>query len=575
VDSLSAAIRFGIGLGAFGIVACGNFACSTDTEDSGSESGGSWQPPADAQDPGPPQNGDSITHIGVNLRTGQGSSDGTNANKVSLCLTEDHCWRLNLADVDDFRKGEVDHYSLDPNGLSREAFSTPTLRSENGTDAWRPDCLSISLNGQQVYCQNDLGFLMGDAMDELESWTDPDGLHLSCPSCWEDALTHGPIQGAPLPNGADIWIRTDNTRSAQLLLKHVSSGREWIADWGYALPEDDFTLVLKAEGLEPNTAYTYTVALEGGEKAGPFPIQTAPVLGASGQFNIAFGSCSKFGAQPVFDTLAEHDLDLFLFVGDNHYGNTADEGSLRWYYQWAHGMAARRPFMSQTPILATWDDHDFTGNNTDGSAPGKETALQVFRHYWPNPASGTSSTEGTFFSNRLGDIEFFLLDVRYHQGTDGTLLGNGQTEWLQQALLASEAQFKVLVGGSQWTAKGSNDSWKSFLPDRDALFSFIGDNKLSGVVLLSGDIHRSSFRRLVSDQAGYSLPELTSSPLSNTTTACKSDDEIQACYNSRPSYIQMEFDTTLSDPTLKASLRNDAGTLQNQWLIRLSELSPE
>lgn len=548
--------------------------CSKDDDDTGqSDSGKSWRPPADAVDPGPPANPDTLQHIDVNLRTGSGSSDGTNANKLSLCLTADQCWQFNLADVDDFRKGEVDHYSFDPGALAPNDIQTPTLRSESGSDAWKPDCLSISLNGQQVYCEDDLGFWMGNEVGELASWTDPDGLHRSCRSCWDTVLTHGPIQGAPQPTSADIWIRTDSTRSAKLVFQHIASGRSWIADWAYALPEDDFSLVLKAEDLQANTDYSYVIELEGGETAGPFPLKTPPVMGQSGQYNVAFGSCSKFGAQPAFYSLAAHDLDLFLFVGDNHYGNTADEGSLRWYYQWAHGISGRKEFMAKTPILATWDDHDYTGDNTDGFAPGKDTALQVFRQYWPNPSSGTKDTEGTFFSSRLGDLEFFLLDDRYHRDVDGTMLGSGQADWLQKALLNSQATFKVIASGSQWTAQGSNDSWKSFLADRDALFAFIGENKIPGVVLLSGDIHRSSFRRLPTEAAGYSLPELTSSPLSNTTSSCKTDDEIQACYNSRPSYIELSFDTTLDDPTLDASIRNDAGGIQNQWRIRLSELT--
>jgi alkaline phosphatase D len=549
--------------------------CSkSDTDTGQQDSGSTWQPPADAIDPGRPAKPDTLEHIDVNLRTGQGTQDGTNSNKLSLCLTESQCWRFNLADVDDFRKGEVDHYSFDPEGLSQSDIQAPTLRSEDGSDAWKAGCLSISLNGEQVYCEDDLGFWMGNASGELESWTDADGLHRSCRSCWKTVLTHGPIQGAPQPTSADIWIRTDSTRSAKLVFEHKKSGRSWIADWAYALPGDDFSLVLKAEDLQANTDYSYTVELEGGETAGPFSLRTAPAIGSSGQFNVAFGSCSKFGAQPAFYALAEHDLDLFLFLGDNHYGNTADKGSLRWYYQWAHGMPDRKEFMTQTPILATWDDHDYTGNNTDGFATGKETALQVFRHYWPNPSAGTSETEGTFLSSRLGDLEFFLLDDRYHRDVDGTMLGSGQAEWLQQALLNSEATFKVIASGSQWTAEGSEDSWKSFLTDRDALFNFIGENKITGVVLLSGDIHRSSFRRLDTSAAGYSLPELTSSPLSNTTSTCKTDAEVEACYSARPSYIQLEFNTLLDDPTLQANLRNDAGGLQNQWSIRLSELSP-
>lgn len=548
--------------------------CSKGISDTADSQGGlNWLPPTDAEDPGRPLVAEELTHIGVSLRTGTGSFDSTNSNKLSFCLSDDDCWRLNLTDVDDFRKGEIDHYSFEPSGLSREDIQTVELKSEDGNDAWGPDCLSVSLNGEQVYCQDGLDFLMGDDDDELESWSGPDGLVENCRSCWRDVLTHGPIQGAPRSDGADIWIRTDSTRSARLVLQELGTEGSWVADWNYARPENDFTLVLKAEGLLPNRDYTYTIELEDGEIAGPFSLRTASPPDLPGQFKVAFGSCSKLSAQPVFDALQESDLDLFLFAGDNHYGNTSDRDSLRWFYQWAHGLQYRQAFMAQTNILSTWDDHDFTGNNTDGFSEGKTTALDAFRNYWPNPSNGTDTTDGTFFSSRLGDLEFFMLDDRFHRGIDGIMLGVGQTEWLKEALVESKATFKLLVSGSQWTANGSSDSWTSFLEDRDALFEFIAQNRISGVVLLSGDIHRSSFRRLATVGGGYAFPELTSSPLSNTTTTCKTDDEVVACYSARPSYIQLDFDTTLKDPALVASLRDDTGTVREEWTILLSELA--
>lgn len=548
--------------------------CSKDTSDTADSLGGlNWAPPKDAEDPGRPQGPTELAHIGVSLRTGAGGFDGTNSNKISFCVNDNTCWRLNLADVDDFRQGEIDHYAIEPTGLTPEEVESIGFTSVDGTDGWGPSCLSVSMNGELVYCQDELDFFMGDEDDELASWSDPDGLTETCKSCWSTTLTHGPIQGEPRSDGADIWVRTDSTRSTRLVLNDPAAEQTWVADWDYALPENDFALVLKAEGLLPDRDYTYTIELEDGEVAGPFSLRTPTPPEQSGQFRVAFGSCSKFSAQPVFETLRDADLDLFLFVGDNHYGNTSDRDSLRWYYQWAHGLPYRQEFMAQTNILATWDDHDFTGNNTDGFSDGKTTALDAFRRYWPNPSNGTDTTDGTFFSSRLGDLEFFMLDDRFHRGIDDAMLGAGQTDWLKTGLLESTATFKLLVSGSQWTSNGSTDSWKSFLEDRDALFDFITENEIAGVVLLSGDIHRSSFRRLAPVGDGYAFPELTSSPLSNTTTTCKTDDEVMSCYSARPSYIQLDFDTTLEDPMLEATLRSDNGAIQHNWQIFLSELA--
>ena len=40
---------------------------------------------------------------------------------------------------------------------------------------------------------------------------------------------------------------------------------------------------------------------------------------------IAFGSCaSQDKAQPIWDTVIAENPDLFLFIGDNIYGDTGD-----------------------------------------------------------------------------------------------------------------------------------------------------------------------------------------------------------------------------------------------------------
>ncbi len=62
---------------------------------------------------------------------------------------------------------------------------------------------------------------------------------------------------------------------------------------------------------------------------------------------------------------------------------------------------------------------------------------------------------------------------------------------MKARLLASKAPFKILACGSGWSRfKGpGGDSWSAYLHERERLFDFIRDNRISGVVLLSGDTH--------------------------------------------------------------------------------------
>jgi hypothetical protein len=80
---------------------------------------------------------------------------------------------------------------------------------------------------------------------------------------------------------------------------------------------------------------------------------------------------------------------------------------------------------------------------------------------------------------------------------------------------------------------------------------------VSGVVLLSGDIHSSEFVEVPA--AGYTLPELTSSSMA---------------YTSSNRYIFIEMDTSLADPSLLAQIKDEEGNVVEEWAMVLSELSP-
>ena len=147
----------------------------------------------------------------------------------------------------------------------------------------------------------------------------------------------------------------------------------------------------------------------------------------------------------------------------------------------------------------------------------------MFRRYWANPSSGLPDVPGTFFRQCYGAVDIFGLDCRYWRDPnrvpstpEKTMLGTAQSAWLQQELLNSTAIFKVLACGSGWSmAKGVGaDSWASFVHERDALFDFIRDNDISGVVLVSGDTHMGELNVMPwSARGGYDMYDLVTSPL--------------------------------------------------------------
>jgi len=253
--------------------------------------------------------------------------------------------------------------------------------------------------------------------------------------------------------------------------------------------------------LEPATRYYYAPLLDGKlAMLRPYPsFTTAPREGEPGRVRVAFTSCVGYNgylATAGFADMSRTNFDLLLMLGDNHYANTNDPVVQRKFYFDQRDTSGWRGLSPRVPIYAIWDDHDYGPNNSDGSMPLKELSLRTFTEHWANPAYGEPDNPGVYHKFSRGNVDFFMLDVRYHRDPNGatnlahkTHLGAKQLAWFKRELLASRAPIKVLAAGGEWQTFGTEDSWTPFAEERDEVFRFIEDSKISGVLLLSGDRH--------------------------------------------------------------------------------------
>jgi alkaline phosphatase D len=213
-------------------------------------------------------------------------------------------------------------------------------------------------------------------------------------------------------------------------------------------------------------------------------------------------------------------FDLLLMLGDNHYADsTAPEPQRRAYYDHRQALGYAE-ITRRVPTYAIWDDHDYGPNDSGASAEGKEISLRTFQQFWANPGYGQSDDPGIYYKFSRGEIDFFMLDSRYHRSPnrmvdDGTktMLGPRQLAWLKRELLASRAKVKFIACGSEWEPNGHQDSWTSFPRERDEIFGFMRDHDLQGIILLSGDRHFTG-----AYQIGGRFIEVTSGPLGSPTT---------------------------------------------------------
>lgn len=275
-------------------------------------------------------------------------------------------------------------------------------------------------------------------------------------------------------------------------------------------------------------------------------------LPAGAVSRIAFGSCAKqWEPQPIWDSVAAAEPDLFLFIGDAIYGDwhgdkpfTPTAESLR--ADWAKlGAQPRfRALRNCVPMLATWDNHDYGSHDGGAGFPLKETARTELLDFFGEPDdSERRRTPGIYTERTLGPedrrVQLIMLDTKWfrsdfvkdprsaaerqaivkvgkyvpNKGDTATILGEEQWRWLEEQL-RRPADVRLIVSSTQVVAdqKGM-DEWGVFPRERERLFRLIQETGAKGVLLISGNVHFAELS--VWNDGSYPLYDLTSSGMTH------------------------------------------------------------
>ena len=165
-----------------------------------------------------------------------------------------------------------------------------------------------------------------------------------------------------------------------------------------------------------------------------------------------------------------------------------------------------------------------------------------------------------------------MLDCRYYREnpkevSKPSMLGPFQKQWLKKKLLESQGIFKVIASSVPWayeTKPGSDDTWDGFPDEREEIFSFIEDNKIEGVLLISADRHRSDAWK-INRPNGYTMYDFMSSRLTNIHVHKIMPGSLFG-YNKTCSFGKLEFDTTADDPKITYSVFS----IDNEMIHRLT-----
>lgn len=387
-------------------------------------------------------------------------------------------------------------------------------------------------------------------------------------------VTHGPMLGHVSANDILLWARLSKSGEYQLTVRD-SLGNSPQSVSAHAKQESDNCVGWKIEGLRLGTRYQYVIASQGqtlveGEDCF---FETAGKE-ASTVVRLAFGSCAREdeGSAAVWRRMREVDPHAVVLLGDTPYIDSTELDVQRRRHREFAAVPEFRRLVRNRSLYATWDDHDFGRNDTNGILPGKENSRRAFSEYHANPSYGDGK-QGIYTKFRRGGVEVFLLDTRFFAATETSpfdktkpsLLGKAQWRWLQRGLKESTAPFKVLACGMIWNnavRPGKQDHWGTYPHERDALFEFIGRERVSGVVLIGGDIHRTRvLRHHSTQQAGYRIPELITSPVHDGVIANAKQPHPALIHDSGEpnSFLFLTVDNRATPSTLTASFQNSAG----------------
>ena len=328
---------------------------------------------------------------------------------------------------------------------------------------------------------------------------------------------------------------------------------------------------------------------------------------------IAFGSCAnEQRPQPVWKAINETKPQLFIFMGDNVYVDSADPAKLKESYDLLAAIPEFSELRENTPILATWDDHDYGKNDVGAEWEGKEASKEAFMEFFETPADSPLRKRGGVYDAKIFGpegkrVQVILLDTRWFRGplrkmtkdevkeeraktkkkvgrylpdenSDSSMLGEEQWEWLA-AELKKPAELRLLVSSIQVIPNEHGwEKWGNLPRERKKLLDVIRDNA-TNVIILSGDRHLSEISLLPPETDGgpfYPLYEVTSSGL-NQTGLPEEDNRFRVedteIFN-QPNFGLIEVDWEQEDPSITLEIRDDKGKVVREVKTTLNTLKP-
>ena len=304
----------------------------------------------------------------------------------------------------------------------------------------------------------------------------------------------------------------------------------------------------------------------------------------SDPFKIAFGSClDQDLPQPIWSTIQKDEVNAFIFLGDNVYGDDNSSGELNILQKAYSKQKLKLPsWLSEKDIYSIWDDHDYGENDGGNSYKGKKESQELFLNFWGIPNDDQRYTqEGIYFDHEfIADgvrVHLIGLDTRYFRSElDGgfrsykvndndqaTILGTNQWSWLNKTI-KKDADLIILMTSIQLLATNhAYEKWSLFPSERKKMLKLI-DGLDTTTIVLSGDRHRAGIYKY------NNIYEITASAL-NRPSSRKSSKETDPLLL-HEMYVKENYGLMLIDggsKKVKFSLKDIEGNIINTKTIEI------
>jgi len=367
----------------------------------------------------------------------------------------------------------------------------------------------------------------------------------------QDLINSGPMVGYSTMQEVLLWVQTEKRANVHFEYYEVDNPKvKFSTDKIETKKKNGYVAKLIADQVIPGKKYKYEVYINNYkiERNYAMEFQTQELWKwRTNPPDVKFiiGSCSyinepkfdrpgkPYGSNfEIFNSINKKNPDFMLWLGDNTYLREPDWNSRTGFikrYSHTRAFPELQPLLASTHHYATWDDHDYGPNNSDGSFWLKETASEIFKLFWGNPNYDVTGKGGITGFFQWSDLDFFLLDNRYHRTANNNMTGNrqmlgkDQIDWLINALSFSQASFKFIAVGGQVISNGVvYENYATYPDERKYLLDKIREAKIEGVIFLDGDRHHTILSKMQEAKNVYPLYDLTCSSL---TAGVNNDNE--------------------------------------------------